>query len=134
LLAKTGPDEDNPQRIAIDGTFHMLRHFFVTALIQSGCNMKIAQTLAGHHSAAFTLDQYADTVPQQLEEAGEKVASVLLAASGSILVAALKEPVPSPIQLFDFVARPERFELPTTWFEAQRAVESGILSIVSICF
>jgi integrase len=60
LLAKTGPDEDNPQRIAIDGTFHMLRHFFVTALIQSGCNMKIAQTLAGHHSAAFTLDQYAD--------------------------------------------------------------------------
>jgi integrase len=90
LLAKSGPDEDNPRRVAIDGTFHMLRHFFVTALIQSGVNMKVAQTLAGHHSAAFTLDQYADAVPRQLEEAGEKVASVLLAASGSILVAAPK--------------------------------------------
>ena len=56
----------------------MLRHFFVTALIQSGVNAKVAQTLAGHHSAAFTLDQYADAVPQQLEEAGEKVSTVLL--------------------------------------------------------
>jgi integrase len=87
LLAKTGPDEEHPKRIAIEGTFHMLRHFFVTALISSGVNAKVAQTLAGHHSAAFTLDQYADAVPQQLEEAGEKVAAVLLTASGSILVA-----------------------------------------------
>jgi hypothetical protein len=57
----------------------------VKALIQSGVNIKVAQTLAGHHSAAFTLDQYADAVPHQFEEAGEKVASLLLAASGSIL-------------------------------------------------
>ena len=77
-------------RVAITGTFHMLRHFFVTALIQSGVNAKIAQTLAGHHSASFTLDQYADAVPQQLEDAGEKVAAVLSEASGSILVAAQK--------------------------------------------
>jgi integrase len=71
----------------VTGTFHMLRHFFVTALIQSGVNAKVAQTLAGHHSASFTLDQYADAVPEQLEEAGEKVASVLLKASGSKKVA-----------------------------------------------
>jgi site-specific recombinase XerD len=38
----------------------MLRHFFVTALIQSGVNARVAQTLAGHHSASFTLDQYAE--------------------------------------------------------------------------
>jgi integrase len=31
---------------AIAGTFHMLRHFFVTALIQSGVNAKVAQTFA----------------------------------------------------------------------------------------
>jgi Phage integrase family len=126
LLAKTGPDEDNPQRVAIDGTFHMLRHFFVTALIQSGCNMKIAQTLAGHHSAAFTVDQYADAVPQQLEEAGEKVASVLLAASGSILVAAPKIAASVPSQVFDFLARPDGFEPPTTWFEVGHS-ESRII-------
>jgi integrase len=29
---------------------HMLRHFFVTTLIQSGTDMKTTQTLAGHHS------------------------------------------------------------------------------------
>jgi len=46
----------------VSGTFHMLRHFFVTALIQSGVNAKVARTLAGHHSASFTLDQYADAV------------------------------------------------------------------------
>jgi hypothetical protein len=67
-------------------------HFFVTALIQSGVNAKVAQTLAGHHSASFTLDQYADAVPEQLEEAGERVSTVLLEASGSILVAEAKQP------------------------------------------
>jgi site-specific recombinase XerD len=64
----------------------MLRHFFVTAMLQAGVNVKVAQTLAGHHSAAFTLDVYADALPQQMDEAGEKVADVI-AASGSILVA-----------------------------------------------
>jgi len=79
----------------------------VKALIQSGINVKVAQTLAGHHSAAFTLDQYADAVPHQLEEAGEKVASLLLAASGSILVAASKIAAPVPSQVFYFVTRPD---------------------------
>jgi site-specific recombinase XerD len=68
----------------------MLRHFFVTALIQPGVTAKVAKTLAGHHSASFTLDQYADAVPEQLEEAGEKVANVLFAASGSKTVAVPK--------------------------------------------
>jgi hypothetical protein len=49
--------------------------------------VKVAQTLAGHYSAAFTLDVYADALPRQIDEAGEKVANVLIGASGSILVA-----------------------------------------------
>ncbi len=64
LLERTGLNEEHSKRIPISGTFHMLRHFFVTALIQSGVNPKVAQTLAGHHSTSFTLDQYADAVPQ----------------------------------------------------------------------
>ena len=104
------------QRMA--SSFHRLRHFFVTALIQSGVNAKVAQTLAGHHSASFTLDQYADAVPEQLEEAGEKVASVLTAASGSKTVAAPKKPDAQPAQVLELIARPERFELPTLRFEA----------------
>ena len=65
----------------------MLRHFFVTAMLQAGVNVKVAQTLAGHHSAAFILDVYADALPHQIDEAAEKVADVFVAASGSILVA-----------------------------------------------
>jgi hypothetical protein len=76
----------------------MRRHFFVTALIQSGCNMKIAQTLAGHHSAAFALDQYADALPQQLEEAGENVASGLAPAEEVVRTsAAVKSHQGAPI-------------------------------------
>jgi integrase len=132
LLEKTGPDVDNPERIAIDGTFHMLRHFYVTALIQSGVNPKVTQTLAGHHSAAFTLDQYADAVPQQLEDAGEKVASVLLTASGSILVAAPKKPSVTVLQVLDSRARPDGFEPPTTWFEATVALFEGVCTSLKV--
>jgi hypothetical protein len=96
----------------------MLRHFFVTALIQSGVNAKVAQTLAGHHSAAFTLDRYADAVPQQLEEAGEKVATVLLAASGSILVAARKQPAPDSHKV-DLIGAPGEIRTPDPLVRSQ---------------
>ena len=94
------------KRTGVSGTFHMLRHFFVTALIQSGVNAKVAQTLAGHHSASFTLDQYADAVPQQLEEAGEKVATLLLEASGSILVAGAQQPEVRKAQVIELESAP----------------------------
>ena len=97
----------------------MLRHCFVTALIQSGVNVKVAQTLAGHHSAAFTLEQYADAVPQQLEDAGEKVAEVLLAASASIFVAAPKLVAEQSPQVVDLVVRPDGL------FGAARLTPSG---------
>jgi integrase len=112
LLKRTGPTTEEPERVAIAGTFHMLRHFFVTALIQSGVNAKVAQTLAGHHSAAFTLDQYADAVPHQLEEAGEKVANVLLAASGSKMVAVPKMPIAESAQVIDLKSAPGEIRTP----------------------
>jgi hypothetical protein len=64
----------------------MLRHFFVTAML-AGVNVKVARMLTGHHSAAFRLDVYADALPQQMDEACEKVADVITGAIGSILVA-----------------------------------------------
>jgi hypothetical protein len=66
-----------------------------------------------------------------LEEAGEKVASVLLAASGSILVAVRKFDVPAVSQVIDLVVRPDGFEPPTTWFEACHTIEIGILAIAT---
>jgi integrase len=87
LLERTGPDEKHPRRVAVTGTLHMLRHSYATALIQSGENAKTVQTLMGHHSVAFTMDQYADAWPEQIASAGEAAARLLL-PSGSKTVAA----------------------------------------------
>jgi integrase len=38
--------------------FHDLRHTFPSALIASGCSVKVVQTHLGHKSAAGTLDVY----------------------------------------------------------------------------
>jgi len=97
-------------RVAPD--FHVLRHFFVTALIQSGVDAKVAQTLAGHHSASFKLDQYADPVPEQLEEAGEKVANVLRQASGSKTVAATKAAEVRTSQVIELERAPGEIRTP----------------------
>src|SRR5215467_9284307 len=69
LLKKTGPDAEYPKREPVVGTIHMLRHSYATALIQSGENAKTVQTLMGHHSVAFTMDQHADAWPEQIASA-----------------------------------------------------------------
>jgi integrase len=66
------------ERTKVTGTLHMLRHSYATALIQAGENAKTVQTLMGHHSVAFTMDQYADAWPEQIAGAGEAAARLLL--------------------------------------------------------
>jgi hypothetical protein len=68
--------------------------------------------LAGHHSASFILAQIAEAVPQQLEEAGEKVAMVVLAARGSIFVATSKVPAPERRKAFDLIGAPGEIRAP----------------------
>ena len=87
LLEATAPDAEHPTRVPVTGTPHMLRHAYATALIQAGENAKTVQTLMGHHSVAFTMDQYADAWPEALSNAGEKAAALLFVASGSKTVA-----------------------------------------------
>jgi len=77
----------------------MLRHAYATALIEAGENAKTVQTLMGHHSVAFTMDQYADAWPEALSNAGEKAAALLFAASGSKTVAADEESERSEAQV-----------------------------------
>jgi integrase len=38
--------------------FHALRHSYITNVVASGVNVKLAQTLAGHSSVALTLGRY----------------------------------------------------------------------------
>jgi hypothetical protein len=47
-----------------------LWYLYVLRACWAGVNVKVAQMLAGHHSAAFTLDVYADALSQQMDEAG----------------------------------------------------------------
>lgn len=90
LLKMTAPDAEHPKRDPVTGTPHMLRHSYATAVIQSGANAKTVQTLMGHHSVAFTMDQYADAWPEAVANAGEAASALLFAASGSKTVAAAR--------------------------------------------
>jgi integrase len=114
LLKGTAPDGKHPKRLAVTGTPHMLRHAYATALIQAGENAKTVQTLMGHHSVAFTMDQYADAWPEALSNAGEKAAALLFAASGSKTVAAEAESERGEAQVSDSLAPPAGVE-PTTY-------------------
>jgi len=114
LLRATAPDAKHPKRVKVAGTPHMLRHSYATALIQSGENAKTVQTLMGHHSVAFTMDQYADAWPEALSNAGEKAASLLFAASGSKTVATANDDDRRERQVSDLVAPPAGVE-PTTY-------------------
>jgi integrase len=114
LLKATAPDAKHPKRQAVTGTPHMLRHAYATALIQSGENAKTVQTLMGHHSVAFTMDQYADAWPEALSNAGEKAAALLFASSGSKTVAAGEESESASVQVSEKLAPPTGVE-PVTY-------------------
>jgi hypothetical protein len=101
LLKKTGPDDENPKRVAIAGAFHMLRHFFVTALIQSEVNAKVAQTLAGHHNRCYLLARFLE---------------LLLRASGSKTVAEGKSSESRGPQLSDLNGAPAEIQTSDPWF------------------
>jgi integrase len=44
--------------------FHDLRHTYASAMIASGCSVKVVQAHLGHKSAAMTLDIYSHLWPQ----------------------------------------------------------------------
>ena len=90
LLKATAPDAEHAKPEPVTGTPHMLRHSYATGLIQSGSNAKTVQTLMGHHSVAFTMDQYADAWPEAVTNAGEAASALLFTASGSKTVAAAR--------------------------------------------
>jgi len=121
LLAATAPDENHPKRVAVTGTPHMLRHPYATALIQSGENAKTVQTLMGHHSVAFTMDQYADAWPEALSNAGEKAAALLFSASGSKTVADGGERDSNITQVSDLMTLPGAVEALTNPPESRRS-------------
>jgi integrase len=58
-------------------TFHDLRHFYASMLIQHGCSVKAVQKRLGHQSAMETLDTYGHLWPDGDDETRDAVESIL---------------------------------------------------------
>lgn len=78
--------------------FHSLRHSYVSRLVRSGVNPKVAQRLARHSTAELTLSRYAHADVADGAAALERVPSLVSGAMGSQRESALLSalPLPSP--------------------------------------
>ena len=56
-----------------DLRFHDLRHSFAVASLRSGDDIKTLQSNLGHHSAAFTLDQYGHVTDQMKQASSDRL-------------------------------------------------------------
>jgi integrase len=57
-------------------SFHDLRHFFASALINAGCSVKQVQLAVGHKSARVTLDVYGHLWPGEEERVRDAIGRV----------------------------------------------------------
>ncbi len=62
---------------------HDLRHTYAVLSLQAGVDIKTVQENLGHHSAAFTLDQYAFVTPGMLQSAADKLNNMYMSISMS---------------------------------------------------
>jgi integrase len=60
-----------------DAKFHDLRHFYTTASLYMGADVKTVADSLGHHSAKFMLDNYAHSTEQMKRDAAAKLESFL---------------------------------------------------------
>ncbi len=65
-----------------DRRFHDLRHTYAVLAIQSGVDIKTVQENLGHHTAAFTLDQYGHVTQRMQNEAAARMEAVIAARKG----------------------------------------------------
>ena len=56
-----------------DLRFHDLRHSYAVAALRSGDDVKTLQANLGHHSAAFTLDQYGHVTEQMKQASADRM-------------------------------------------------------------
>ncbi len=67
--------------------WHDLRHFAVSALIAEGADIKLLQAIAGHASAAMTLDTYGHLMTARVSEAARRFDPLRQAASAEAVSA-----------------------------------------------
>jgi integrase len=64
--------------------FHDLRHTYASALIASGCSVKVVQAHLGHKSAAITLDVYSHLWPSDDDRSRSAVDAFFSGAVSSV--------------------------------------------------
>lgn len=81
-LERVNANHDLPaeEKVPIGVRFHDLRHTAVSLAISSGANVKVVQAIAGHASAAITLDTYAGLFDADLSASAARVDAALEAA------------------------------------------------------
>ncbi len=65
-------------------TPHELRHTAASLAIQAGANVKAAQRMLGHASAAMTLDRYADLFDDDLDDVADRLDALRAATRGRV--------------------------------------------------
>jgi integrase len=63
---------------------HDLRHTHATLALQAGIHPKVVSERLGHATVSITLDTYSHAIPAMQEEAAERIAGLVFAASDSI--------------------------------------------------
>jgi integrase len=58
-------------------TFHSLRHFTATSLLQQGVHPKLVQSLLGHSTISLTMDTYSHVIKGMGKEAADKMNDLL---------------------------------------------------------
>lgn len=64
-------------------SLYALRHSYVTLSLLSGVSPKAVSEQAGHSSVEFTLDNYGHVLPEEREQASDRLETLILAASGN---------------------------------------------------
>lgn len=61
----------------IGATPHVIRHRYISALAETGVDLKTIQQISGHFNVTTTIGIYAHTCVDQVKETGEKVGRLL---------------------------------------------------------
>lgn len=60
------------QAVELSYRWHDLRHTAVSRLVAAGCDVKLAQAVAGHANSAITLDRYSHLTDGRVTEAASR--------------------------------------------------------------
>ena len=83
-IRQDGSPGCDTRRARVDAGLHALRHFYASALIRHGENVKTVQRRMGHSSSATALDTYIHLWPDFDDRTRQAVERALSAPAGTV--------------------------------------------------